>query len=413
MKRTRSRKTLWVVAITVALLGAAVVAWRMLRPTPVSVAAIVRGTAVDAVYATGSVEPEQRVAVKSRLPGHVAELLVREGDVVTKGQRLARIDAPSYALALTRARVQLRTAVTQASPSSPQLAALEAQANALAAELSLARTEQARVDRLVASGALPAAEGERAATRVVTLTAQMRAVEEQRRAMALELASTRAQLATSVESLASDADDVDVLAPLSGVVLRRRVELGELVQQNQVLYEVADVTKLLVELQVDEADVARVRDGRDGSRAALTLYAFEGKTFAGRVLQIMPEPDRVRRSFLVKVKLDEPPPGMRAGMSSEANIVVGHKDDALLAPVDALDGERLWVIQHGRATRKPVTVGIRDLARVEVLAGVEEGTLAIVDAQRAKIKEGSRVDAHVLPPPASAHPASGALSQRP
>jgi HlyD family secretion protein len=368
----------WILLVTLVAIGVALVAWRLLRPAAVTTEAVHRGRAIEAIYATGSVEPVDKVTVKARVGEHVALIAVREGEAVTAGQLLARIESPVRAFALTQGQAQLTRAQALAGARSPQLAALAAQARALRAQLALATTELARTQRLVAAEAAPTQELDTARAHAAQLDAQAQAADADLRAARVELGATRDQLAAEVRSLTSDVDDTAVTSPLDGVVLTREVEPGELVTLNQALFEIADLRALVIELHVDEADIARVRDGATPSAVALTFYAFGSRAFPAKVLEILPGPDRVRRSYTVRVHLDAPLPGLRVGMTAEANIIVARKDDVLLLPAEALDGDAAWFVEDGRAVRRPVTVGLRDLTRVEVVTGAADGALAIV-----------------------------------
>lgn len=381
----------WIVVATLVAAAGGAVAYRMLRPTAVTVEPVRRGRAVEAVYATGTIEPIQRVVVKARIGEHVELIAANEGDVVVKGQLLARIQDPVREYALSQSQTQLTRAQRQASGRSPQLAGLEANARALRAQLGLATLDLARTEKLLRSSAVTQQEVDVARAKAAQLEAQADAADDQLRSARLELGATRDQLASQVKSLATEVDESVVTSPLAGLVLRREVEPGEVVAQNQAMFEVADVSTLLIELHVDEADIARVQDGPTPSAVALSFYAFPGQAFAGTVAQILPEPDRVRRSYTVKVRLDQPITGLRVGMTAEANIIVHRKDDVLLIPSEALDGDQAWFVEDGRAVRRPVTIGIRDLTHAEVVRGAPEGAAAIVDAAAAKLSAGDRV----------------------
>lgn len=381
----------WGIGLGLVVLAGGAFAYRATRPTAVTVQAVVRGRAVEAVYATGTVEPVQRVIVKARVSEHVAELAVDEGQQVSRGQLLARIQNPVREYALSQTKAQLVKARQQAGARSPQLAGLEAQVRALSAQIDLARLELERSKKARARDAITQQELDTTTFRLTQLEAQGQAAEDQLRSARLELGSTRDQLASQVQSLASEVDESTVTSPLAGLVLRREVELGEVVAQNQALFEIADVSTLLIELRVDEADIARIKDTAPATAVALSFYAFPGKTFAGTVAQILPEPDRVRRSYTVKVRLDEPIAGLRVGMTAEANLVVQRKEGVLLLPAEAVDGDFAWFAEGGHAVRRKVQLGIRDLTRVELLGGAPEGAKAIVDAAAAKLEEGARI----------------------
>jgi HlyD family secretion protein len=389
----RARWRTWLVlGLLLASIGGYVV-YQRLRPVEVIVAPVVRGRAVEAVYATGTVEPIDRVVVKARLSEHVARILVREGDAVTAGQLLAELDSPVRSFALRQGQAQLDRAQAQAGARSPQLAGLAAQVRGLEAQLEQARLELDRTSRLARTAAVPQAELDAARAKVALLDAQVQAAAEQLRSAKVDLTATRAQLAAQVGSLAAELGEGAVTSPLAGVVLRRDVEPGEVVAQNQAMFEVADTRTLVIELHVDEADIARIKDGPDPTEVALSFYAFPGQAFAGTVAEILPEPDRVRRAYTVRVRATQPIPGLRVGMTAEANLIVTRKDDVVLLPIEALDGDHAWFAVAGRAVRRPVQVGIRGLTDAEVIAGAAAGDQAILDATARRLRPGARVHA--------------------
>jgi HlyD family secretion protein len=235
---------------------------------------------------------------------------------------------------------------------------------------------------------------------VLQLEGQLAANEAQQRALRIDLNANAARQAAAVQSLATRVSDTEVRSPLDGVVLAKAVEIGEVVAINQTLFKVGDTRALILEVSVDEADVARVHDGADHklppSAAAVSLYAFPKEVFRGKVFDVLPDANRDRKAFLVKVRLDQPPPGLRSGMSAEVNIIAREEEGVLLAPSEAEADGAAWVIRDGRARRQQVAVGIRDLLRVQVLSGLAEGDQVIVEGQD-KIAEGARVAATVRP----------------
>jgi HlyD family secretion protein len=388
-----------VIPLVLALLALGLVVKSRLSPVPVKATPVVRGKAVDAVYATGTVEADERVNVKAKTAGSLLEILVKEGDRVKRGDVLARIDNPSANFDLTRGKADLSAASLQAGKSAPQLAALDAQAAALEAERKLAELELERTEALVKTNALPKAEADRARARLAQLEAQMAAIFAQQRALRIDLRSSVAQKSAQVQSLLSRVNDSVVRAPLDGVVLAKHVELGEVVSLNQTLFKVGDTTNLVLEVAVDEADIARVHaaEGAQGSAAAVSLYAFPKQVFRGHVFEVYPDANRERKSFLAKVRLDAPPPELRSGMSAEVNIISGEKEGALLVPSSAEEHGTMWVVDGGRAHQRKVKVGIRDVLRLEILNGVSAGELVIVSGQD-KLQEGLRVEPVRLEP---------------
>lgn len=367
------------------------------KPVPVVATPIVKGKAIDAIYATGTVEAEDRVQVKAKTSGSIAEIFVKEGSVVKKGDLLARIDNPAVTFDLKRGKSDLSAASAQASANAPQIDALKAQAKALEAELSTAKNDLTRIKSLVESGSVASTELERVNAKVLQLEAQIAANEAQRRAVRIDLNAGAARAAANVETLQARVADTEIRAPLDGVVLTKTIEIGEVVAINQTLFKVGDTRSLVLEVSVDEADVGRVKEGDVGSVAAVSLYAFSKQIFSGRVFEILPDADRARKAFLAKIRLDKPPQGLRSGMSAEVNIVADEHDGALLLPSEADNGGKVYRVENGRAHLLPVTLGIRDLLRIELLGGLAEGDLVVVEGQD-KIEDGKRVEVTIKKP---------------
>jgi multidrug efflux pump subunit AcrA (membrane-fusion protein) len=378
---------LTVVALLSIAIGAGI--WRS-RRAEVVVVAVARGGAVDAVYATGTVEAADRASIKTKVTGSVVELLVREGDVVKKGDLLARIDNPAVTFALQRGRVQLHAASKQAGEKSPTVVAQVQRASAIRSEIAQAKIDIDRSKRLSESGSVAGSETEKLQSHLAALEAQLSASEAEQAALRIDLDSTAGQAEENVKALAAQVADTEVRAPLDGVVLRRMVEPGEVVGVNQTLFDVGDVAHLILKIAIDEADVARVSLDPPSS-ALVTLYAFKDRVFHGQITRIFPDADRASKSFLAWVTLTDAPPTLRSGMSAEVNLIVARKEGVLIAPMESLVGGRfVWVDEGGLARRREVVVGIHDLLRTEIVSGVHEGDLVIVEGQT-NLVEGARL----------------------
>ena len=186
------------------------------------------------------------------------------------------------------------------------------------------------------------------------------------------------------------------------MVLAKSVELGEVVVVNQPLFKVGDVTRLILEVSVDEADIgarARGRGAAPASVVAVSLYAFPKQIQQGHVFEVLPDANRDRKAFLVKVKLDTPPVGLRSGMSAEVNIIAGEQDGALLAPSDSSRRRRgLARSTTAARTSSQSRWAIRNLLRVrDRFSGLAEGDLVVVSGQD-KLTEGMRVSAAIRAP---------------
>ena len=402
-KRSSVRVVLAALVLALAAGGVAV----KLRPVSVTTTPIVRGTAIEAVYATGTVEPFDRVIVKARAAGSV-DLKVREGARVKKGQILALIDSPTLKPELARGRADLWAASQHAGTDGPQLAMLEAQARAIEAELKTVHDDRGRLRSLVASGSAPSADLDRLVDRSAALEAQLAANAAQRRALRIDLTARAWGSGAAVDSLAARLADTEVRSPMDGVVLSRFVEQGEVAMINSPLVKVGTADNLILECAVDEADIGRLTLGK---QVAISLYAFPQAVYRGEVFEILPDADRVKKSFLAKVKLVDPPGGLRSGMTAEVNVIIEERSGALLVPAEAIDPSgAVAVVFGGRLQRRAPKLGVRDMLRVEVLDGLAEGEQVVV-AGADSLAEGARVRETIKPPSSTAVPSNVARSR--
>lgn len=323
----------WIVAALVVVVAALWFGRQRLAPPAVELVKPVRGVAIDAVYATGTVEPSLEIRLAPRTPGRIVELRVDEGDRVKRGQLLARLDD-----------ADLRASVA------------ELEARARYARGQFERTSELRRQALVAADAL-----DRARTDVEAAEAALR--------------RARASL-----------EQMRLTAPVDGMIIRRDAEIGEYAAVNTPLFYLAGPAPLRISAEVDEEDLPRVRIGQ---RVLIRSDAFADSSFEGRVSEITPRGDTVARSYRVRIAIAENAP-LPIGMSTETNIIVEQRDDALLLPVSALAGDAVWVYAQGRVTRRALRLGVRAPERVEVLEGLGADE-NVVDNPPASLREGQRV----------------------
>jgi RND family efflux transporter MFP subunit len=305
----------------------------------VVVAVPMRGPAVEAVYATGTVEPVSWAKVAPKATGRITEILKREGDKVRPGMLLARLDDR------------------------------EARANvgAIAERVDFLRAEYARQDKLFRAGYATRQSYERADS---------------------ELKQAEAQMAAARQVLA----DKQLVAPLSGTVLRRDGEPGEVATAGQVLYWVGEAGKLWVVAEVDEENIPRVRVGQ---RVLLRADAYPERVLEGQIASVTPKGDPINKSYRARVDL---PPGtpLQIGMTVEVNIVVREEQQALLVPAGAVVNGHVWVVRDGRASRIKVEAGVKGNNHVAIRSGLNGDELVIVQPP-ANLTEGKALRSRRAP----------------
>ncbi len=305
------------------------------RPAAVEVAPARIGPAVEVVYATGFIEAEQPVEVASRVTAPVVAVMADEGDRVVRGQALARLESGEQ-----------RQTIAQ-----------------LAAQTASAAAEERRTVELFRRGYATAA----ARDRVVLASRAARATE----------AAARERL-----------DQYTLRAGISGVVLRRDVEPGDLATSNRTLFVLGDPKLLKITATVDERDIPRVRAGQ---QALMSTDAFPGRIFKGRVREVTPGGDPDQRAFRVRIT---PERGfdLPVGLTLEVNIVTAEKPRALLVPANAVRDQAVWAAVDDRARKIDVRTGIQGTDATEILSGLRAGACVVVNPPEG-LEDGARIKA--------------------
>lgn len=291
------------------------------------------GPAMEVVYATGFVEPRQPVEVSSRVTAPIVEILVQEGQRVSRGQPLARLEDSEQ-----------RQAILQ-----------------LAAQTANAEAEEGRAIALFRRGFLAAA-------------ARDRAVAAARTARAAE-AAARARL-----------DQYVLRAGVSGVVLRKDADPGDLATPTRTLFVIGDPSLVRVTATVDERDIPRVMVGQ---RVLMSSDAYPGRVYRGTVHDVTPGGDPTQRAFRVRIWPDEPG-ALPMGLTLEVNIVTTSRQRSLLVPANAVADGHVWTVREGRARRAAVRTGIAGSESTEIVAGVAAGTCVLADPPEG-LDEGDRL----------------------
>jgi HlyD family secretion protein len=394
----------WFILAAALLLGLG--AWqgaRVVFGPAIVVDQIKRGNLVETVVASGHVETPYRVEVGSQITGTVEEVLVEEGQRVTKGQPLIALEARE----LKAAVVQAQGAVAQAEARMRQLdeltlpsakeALTQAQATLLNAQVTYDRTAQLAKNGYATRQALDDAQK----TLDVAL-AQKRAAEFQVYTASsggsdyvmaqTQLNQARANLDTAESRLGY----ATVTAPRDGVLITRSVERGTVAQPGKVLLVLAPAGEVQLVLQIDERNLGKLSLGQ---KAQASADAYPDRRFAAVVSYINPGVDISRASVQVKLTVADPPDYLRQDMTVSVDIEVASKNDTLELPVRSvheLTSGQPWVlgIKDGRAVKQPVRVGIRGNSHIEIVDGLAENDVAI--PSNSGVLTGRRVRA-VLP----------------
>ena len=366
------------------------------------------------VTASGEIVASQYADIGSSVMGKIVALPVAEGDRVKAGQVLAQVDRVQAQLDLAGSAEQTRTLESDERASAEQVRSAEAdvaaaEARARDADQLLKRRRELSAEQLLPASELDTAKATADAA-AAQLSAAKSAVERSRRN--LESAASRIRQARAQQARAVDVlQKTSIVSPIDGVVTRLRVRNGEMVVvgvQNQpgtTLMTISDLGAIDTEVKVAEADVLNVALGQ---KAEVTLEALPGKKFTGKVVEIgasaLPVTGTAAaREFRVVVRLDAPDPGLRPGLTGDAEIVTSERSNVLTVPLQAVvlrtvDGQQrtgvFTVADDGVARFVPVTSGVIGGLNIEV-TGIQDGTRVITGPYQVlrELKDGALVTA--------------------
>lgn len=360
---------------------------------------------VQTVVATGRVVAVSRAQIGSPVTGVVIERRVREGDRVQAGDVLAVLRADDMEAAVRDAEAALAQ-LQQSTRPQAQAALREAEAR-----LTQATREAQRRRDLFQQQAIAREEMEQAIQAETTA----RANAEQARLTARSLlagnpaeAAARARVASSKAQLAK----TTIRAEVAGTVLTRNAEPGDLVQPGRILFEIAQTGDTEIQVPLDEKNLEVLAIGQT---AMCIADAYPARPFPAKVGFIAPSVDPQRGTVDIRLTVTPVPSFLRQDMTVSVNVETGRRDKAIVVPNEALtamDGNRaeLWVVVDGRATKRPVQLGLRGLTQTEVTSGLHVGDWILSDA-RASVAPGDRV--RVVPGPSGSSGNTAARNELP
>jgi RND family efflux transporter MFP subunit len=347
----------------------------------------VPGSAGASVTANGYVVARTRASVSAKLAGRIADLRVSEGSNIRRGEIIATLDNDDYRAQAAQAEAALFTARADL---------VEARA---ARDVAAKEAERLRAMRAQSPGLVSEEEYDAVVSRATQAAARSQAAEARIREAQASRSFARANLENTV-----------IRAPFTGTVLRKEAEIGEVVAPSVgggltrgAVVTMADLTTLEVEVDVNEAYIARVRKAQP---AKITLDAYPDTSFRGEVRQVVPTADRQRATVQVKVSILDRDPRILPEMGARVDFLV-EEDSAraaagarqagptrLRVPATAvreLNGQSVvWLIRNGKLESRQVDAGPVSAGYREIRSGLSGGELLLVGGVETP-KAGMRV----------------------
>ncbi len=316
-------------------------------PVQVRVTHLSAGPITRSITLPGQIVALQEATLYAKVSGYLKSIAVDKGDKVAAGATLARIEIPELVASKAKQEAELKAAQ---------------------ADYSRLQESLQKAPDLVVPEMVDQARGR------------------------FEVA--RANLAQS-ETLLGYAT---ITAPFSGIITRRAVDPGALIQANSPILGLMDFSKVRLQIGVPEGEASRVAVGQP---VLVTTENLSGVHFDGKVTRFTYALDAASRTMLTEVMLDNPQLALRPGMLVTARIGIEHKESALLMPVESLVMEKAnafaYTVDGNQAAKHPIKIGFNDGKNVEVLDGLGATDAVILAAGKLKLSNGQAVQVVAAP----------------
>jgi HlyD family secretion protein len=388
-KRVRRRGRLWKWLLFAVVAGAAGygVYIKMNAPVPVRTAPVdkevlAEGRGIQMVTASGYVVPRHKIEVSSKIIGRVKEILVKRGDKVNEGDVLLRIEDEEYQAQVRSSEAMmgaLRARVDELKAGSRPQEIAASRANVASAQATLRNAEEdfKRAESLMKDGVGSAQDSDQARAARDVARAQLNSAQKNAELVSVGprrevIDAAEAQLReaeANLEYMKTTLSNTVIKAPITGTILEKLAEQGELVTNTNFggtrgakssVVSMADLSDLLVEVDVNQADLSKVKVGQ---KSEIRLDSNPDRVYSGLVDDISPQADRQKGTVQTKVRIVDPDDGVR----TEVNARVTFLGDAPDAASGAAGKPRLWI------------------PKAAVVQGAEESTVYTVTGDKASV----------------------------
>jgi RND family efflux transporter MFP subunit len=329
-----------------------------LAAAPVKVVQIKRQRISEKLLYTGLIEAWNRMNITPDVGGKIAKIYVEEGDRVQKGQLLAELDTRAIRLQLEQAEASYAVA----------------EANHKDAERNMQRMERLKSENAVSEQ------------------------QYEQIKLAFDAADAQLQQARAAVNLANYNLDVSIMkAPFGGVIASKNAEVGDVINPmmggispSSGVLTLMDFSRVKIEIEVSSQDIARIKKGL---AAFLRVDAFPNEVFPGQVSIVNLTADPMTRKFGVRITAENPELLLRPNTFGEVTLEITTHEDALVIPqIAVLENKYVFVAQEDNTVvRKEISLGLQNTDLVEVLTGVQEGELVVVEGNYG-LDEGARIE---------------------
>ena len=375
-------------------------------PTSVVLAPVIKKNISNQITSIGTVEAQLSTTVSSEIQGLTKEFKLQEGSRIRKGKTiLVRLKNSGRKIDLAEAKAAHRRALSllekvRRGKRLEEIEEVRAQLKERKALMQKYERDLERASELLRNKIINLSEYNRTESDFLAAKYQVQRLEQSLRlaemgerredieAQEAEVQKHRANLDRMRDELAKTI----IRAPISGFITKKHVEVGEWIQRGGKVADIINIDTVLVRTGIREKEISHVKVG---NQAIITVDAYPGQTFQGKVRDIIPQADIASRSFPVRIEVENASFQLKAGMFARVTLFYGTKKPALKVQKDALNqlGIRahVFVVHQGSAKLVPVKTGRIVKSYIEIVeGGLSQGTRVIVRGNET-LRDRSRI----------------------
>lgn len=337
------------------------------------VAPVTRGRAINAVPGSVTVYAEHEIELKSEIGGRILKSVLDPGLKAKEGDFLAQIDPGDLDLEIERIQSEYEAHKARLAVGS-----------SVKLELQTAREELDNFRRLFKLGSMAEAQ-------VIQKERQVRQIEQRVELEEVENKQRTEGYENTLRVKRRQREKMTIVAPFDGVVSTVFAVPGALIGGGAPIANFIS-TNRTVEAKISEENFAGLRIGQ---KASVRFLGYGDQLYPATVEKILPTADPATQRYIVYLQVDLPTDQLVPGLTGEANIVIGQRDAAAIIPRRALRGNEVFVVANGRVELRKVQLGYVALNNAEILSGLKEGELVIVE-ELDLFRPGMRVRTQVV-----------------
>lgn len=326
----------------------------------------------ESVYASANVVPANLYKVFPEAVGTLDEVLVEEGDTVMIGQELASISSDQPTINAANARLRKELSEANISSSASAVTRIKQELLTVKEQLKLDSLNYWRQQRLAEKDIGSEVDLENIRLKYQSTQNRVASLQSQLAETERELSSALKVSKNDWNSALARLEDYIIRSKMNGKVYAISCEAGELVSSQQVFALIGERDEFVIELMIDEVDIARVQLNQ---KVVLSLDAYAGEVFEAVISKIYPTKEERTQSFRVEATFETKPENLYNGLSGEANIIISEAENVLTIPLEYLSSTGTVKTEAGEEIT--VEIGRQNMEMVEILSGLDTNAVLV------------------------------------